>query len=242
MTICSFAALTFLAVSSLSPILAQTSALHYKFTAGETLRFLIQRDPYFADPQGAGDADNPDAPYLAPVVERLTEKVLSVGADGAATLMLTLAPEPGFEDDDHPQAEISRTVTVTPLGKIISVSGAALGNSPAERDLLRGLILLPAVLPRSQDGLWVETRRQPPRVTESTSPDHDGTLRQTTAAAQSDHIVFDTVHGQLVREVSTLTITLSLVMTGRGKRGADDFGPVVPSSTVVQTLSIERRD
>jgi hypothetical protein len=241
MNLLTFTALILATIWLTPSISAQSSALHYRWTKGQTLRYLIQRDPYFDDPKGAiGTVSGAD--YKPPIVERLTEKVQEVKADGAATLMLTLAPEPGFEDDDHPQAEISRTVTVTPLGKIISVSGAALGNSPAERDLLRGLILLPAVLPRSQDGLWVETRRQPPRVTESTSPDHDGTLRQTTAAAQSDHIVFDTVHGQLVREVSTLTITLSLVMTGRGKRGADDFGPVVPSSTVVQTLSIERRD
>jgi hypothetical protein len=31
-------------------------------------------------------------------------------------------------------------------------------------------------------------------------------------------------------------------MTGRGRRGSDDFGHVIPNSTVVQTLTIERCD
>ena len=73
------------------------------------------------------------------------------------------------------------------------------------------------------------------------SPDHDGTLLQTTSAAQSDHVVFDCRRGQLVRSVSTKTITLSLVMTGRGRRGSDDFGHVVPNAQVVQTLTVERQ-
>ena len=241
MTNVSLAALVFAALSLLASLPTQAAAPRYQFTPGETLRFLIQRDPYFANPKEAMDAYNPDAPYLAPSVERLTEKVLSVGADGAATLLVTLTQEPGFEDEDHPQAAITRMETVTATGQVAKVSGAALGNSPAERDLLRGIAPLPPALPISKDGLAVETRRQPPVVTESTSPDHDGTLLQTTAAMTTNHIVFDCRHGRLVREVSTEIITTSLVMTGRGRRGSDDFGHVIPNARVIQTLTVEQQ-
>ncbi len=183
-----------------------------------------------------------DGDYKPPVVERLTEKVLSVKADGTATLSVTLAPEPGFEDETHPQAAISRTLTVTVSGRVLSVSGPALGGSPAERDLLRGFVSISPSLRRREDGLAVEERLTPPVVTQSTSPDHDGTLQQTTTTAQSDHTVFDCRRGQLVRAVCTRTITLSLTMTGRGRRGSDDFGHVVPNSQVVQTLSVERQE
>ncbi len=219
---------------------AHAAAPRYQFAPGETLRYLIQRDPYFDDPKGAIETVSGEE-YRPPIVERLTEKVQSVKADGMATLKLTLAPEPGFEDEDRPQAAISRTVTVTAAGRIVSVSGAALGGSPEERDLLRGIVSVPPILSMRKDGLAVETRQSRPVVTQSMSPDHDGTLLQTTSAARSDHVVFDCRRGELIREVSTETITLSLVMTGRGRRGSDDFGHVVPNSTVVQTLSVERQ-
>jgi hypothetical protein len=238
MTICSFAVLAFATVSIASP--THAAAPSYQFVPGETLRYLIQRDPYFDDPKGAIETVSGED-YRPPVVERLTEKVLSVKRDGTATLKLTLAPEPGFEDEAHPQAAISRMVTVTASGRVVSVSRTALGNSPAERDLLRGIVSVPPILSMRKDGLAVETRRSRPVVTQSTSPDHDGTLLQTTSAAQSDHLVFDCRRGQLVREVCTETITLSLVMTGRGRRGSDDFGHVIPNSTVVQTLTVERQ-
>jgi len=239
MTLCSFALLAFAATSIVSPMPAHAAAPRYQFVPGETLRYLIQRDPYFADPKAAiGTVSGED--YRPPIVERLTEKVQSVQADGTATVLLTLAPEPGFEDEDHPQAALSRIVTVTAAGRVLPVSGTALGDSPAERDLLRGLVPVPPGA-SVRNGLAVENHSSPPVVTESTSPDHDGTLLQTTSAAQSDHVVFDCRRGQLVREVSTETITLSLVMTGRGRRGSDDFGHVVPNSTVVQTLTVERQ-
>jgi len=240
MTNISLAVLAFTALSLLSPLPTQAAAPRYQFTLGKTLRYLIQRDPYFDDPKGAIETVSGEE-YRPPIVERLTEKVQSVKADGTATLALTLAPEPGFEDEDRPQATISRTVTVTAAGHLASVSGAALGGSPEERDLLRGIVSVPPILSMRKDSLAVETRQSPPVVTQSTSPDHDGTLLQTTSAAQSDHIVFDCRRGQLVRAVSTETITLSLVMTGRGRRGSDDFGHVVPNSTIVQTLTVERQ-
>ena len=59
---------------------------------------------------------------------------------------------------------------------------------------------------------------------------------------RSGHFVFDLKAGNVWRQRSTMAITLSLVMTGRGARGADDFGHVIPTVHVVQTLTIERRD
>ncbi len=239
MVFASFASLTTPALQASSPL--PLSSPDYRFVRGETTRFLIQRDPYFDEPKMAMEMVISDGDYKPPIVERLTEKVLSVSADSSATLRLTIAPEPGFEDAAHPQAAISRTVTVSASGQVLSVSGPALGGSPAERDLLRGLVSMSPDLRRREDSLAVEDRAEPPVVTQSTSPDHDGTLQQTTVTAQSDHTVFDRRRGQLVRAVYTRTITLSLTMTHRGRRGADDFGHVVPNSQVTQTLSVERQ-
>ena len=213
----------------------------YHWTRGETQRFLIQRDPYFEEPKAAIEAVTLDGEYQPPTVERLTETVRSVAADGTATLAVTLGPEPGFEDEDHPQAAISRTVTVSAFGRVLSVAGAALGSSPAERDLLRGFVSISPDVRTRKYGLAVEDRAEPLVALQSTSPDHDGTLLQTTQVAGTQHCVFDCRRGQLVRSVSTRTITLSLTMTGRGRRGADDFGHVVPNAQVVQTLSVERQ-
>ena len=213
----------------------------YHWTRGETQRFLIQRDPYFEEPKAAIEAVTLEGEYQPPIVERLTETVRAVAADGTATLLVTLAPEPGFEDEDHPQAAISRTVTVSASGRVLSVSGAALGSSPAEQDLLRGFVSISPNLRRRKDSLVVEDRAEPSVAVQSTSPDHDGTLLQTTQVAGTQHCVFDCRRGQLVRAVWTRTITLSLTMTGRGRRGSDDFGHVVPNSQIVQTLSVERR-
>jgi len=173
-------------------------------------------------------------------VERLTERVVSVAADGTATLLLTLTAEPGFEDADHPQATLTRTVTVRPDGQVQAVAGAALGNGPEERDLLAGIVPLGDwAAAAGKSGLGVMTRAQPPVAVTSESPDHDGTLLQTTRAVRTDRIVFDGKRGRLVRRVSTLTVAISLVMTGRGRRGSDDFGHVVPTVQVVQTLTVE---
>ncbi len=234
------AALAFAALSAVLPANAQAPP-HYQWTPGETTRFLIQRDPYFDEPKTAMEAAASDAAYRPPIVERLTEKVLTVRADGTATLLVTLAPEPGFEDDDHPQAAISRTVTASASGRVLSVSGGALGGSPAVRDLLRGLVLIFPELRRREDGLAVEDQAEPLVVTQSTSPGHDGILLQTTTTAETDHTVFDCRQGQVVRRMLTRIITLSLVMTHRGRRGSDDFGPVVPKTQVRQTLSVERQ-
>ena len=233
-------ALTALFIASPAPVEAQ--APRYHWTAGETARFLIQRDPYFDDPKAAVETVTSDSDYKPPTVERLTEKALSVSANGTATLRLTLTPEPGFEDDTLPQAPISRTVVVSALGKVISVSGPALGSSTAEKDLLRGLLLpVPPTWRMTKESLAVGDRLEPLAVTQSTSPDHDGTLLQTTQVSEAGHTVFDCRRGQLVRSVWTRTIILSLTMTGRGRRGSDDFGHIVPNAQIVQTLSIERR-
>ncbi len=213
----------------------------YHWTRGETVRFLIQRDPYFEEPKAAIEAVTLEGEYQPPIVERLTERVRSVAADGTATLLVTLGPEPGFEDDANPQAAISRRVTVSASGQVLSVSGGTFGGSPADKDLLRGFVSISPNLRTRKDSLAVEDRAEPPVTTQSTSPDHDGTLLQTTTTAENDHAVFDCRRGQLVRAVYTRTITLSLTMTGRGRRGSDDFGHVVPNAQVVQTLSVERR-
>lgn len=239
-------------------------ALRYKFVAGQTLRYLVMRDPYFNDPARAVETADPRAPFRPPVVERLTERVQSVGADGTATVAVTLGPEPGFEDPDAPQPAVTRTAVVTREGRVLSPR-----FEPALTDLLRAFFRLPAApirvgaswqgtAPRGSEmvgatsvlsaesrpvlGLAVIERALPPLVTQGRSPDHDGTLLQTTRGTQTDRIVFDTRTGSLRRQTSVLTVTLSLVMTGRGARGSADFGHVVPNVQVVQTLTIERKD
>lgn len=233
--------------------------LRYQFTPGQTLRYLIQRDPYFADPAGAIETTDPNTPYRPPVVERLTEKVLAMGRDGMATIRVTVVPEPGFENETVPKSAVSQTVQVTPLGQVLSPL-----PETAQGDLLRAFFRLPAmpVQPGSvwktaeawgadmalmkvdggHEGLAVITQTPPPSVVESRSRSHDGLLVQTTRRTQSDHLVFDLKAGNLRRQRSTMTIMLSLVMTGRGARGADDFGHVIPRVQIVQTLTIDRRD
>lgn len=260
-----------LAALSLMPIptvRAQAPAapvtLRYHFMPGQRLRYLIQRDPYFADPAGAMATTDPSAPYRAPIVERLIEEVLAVDRNGTATVRVTVAPEPGFEDESHPQPPVTQTVRVTPLGQVLTPI-----TDPAHGDLLRVFFRLPAG-PVQKGRSWpgkafqgaaqVETdvsltavqdvggeiatitQTQPAQVTESRSPDHDGTLLQTTRAAQADRIIFDVGAGNLRRQASTLTVGLSLVMTGRGARGAADFGHVIPNMQVIQRMTIDRQD
>lgn len=244
--------------------------LRYHFVPGQTLRYLVQRDPYFDDPAGAVETTDPDAPYRPPVVERLTEEVLAVGRDGTATVRVTVGPEPGFEDEVNTAKKVNaarpaaQTVTVTPLGQVVSYP--ALYPVPG---FLRAFLRLPFALTRpgltwrgttfrgadrvgtslmlaaqtgGRRGLAVITQALPPAVAESRSPDRDGTLLQTTRSVQSDRIIFDAGVGSLRRQVSTLTVTLSLVMTGRGGRGAADFGHVIPNVQVIQTMTIDRQD
>jgi len=238
--------------------------LRYHFAPGQTWRYLVQRDPYFDDPAGAVETTDPNMPYRPPVVERLTEEVLAVGTDGAATIRVTIAAEPGFEDESCPQPPLTRTVRVTPLGQVLTPI-----VDPAVRERLRVFFRLPATPVRAGE-TWkgkafqgtdkVETRAAltaewggsrgqatitqtlPPVVAESRSPDHDGTLLQTTRSAQTDRVVFDVGTGSLRRQTSTLTVGLSLVMTGRGARGGADFGHVIPNVQVIQTMTIERQD
>lgn len=238
--------------------------LRYHFAPGQTLRYLIQRDPYFTDPAGSVETTDPNAPYRPPVVERLSEEVLAVGRDGTTTIQVTVAPEPGFEDEADPQPPVTRTVRVTPLGQVLTPAA-----DPATRELLRAFFRLPAA-PAGLGETWkgtafrgaekvettltltagrggtggtaIITQTLPPTLTQSRSPDHDGTLLQTTRSAQADRIVFDAGAGSLRRQASVLTVTLSLVMTGRGARGAADFGHVIPNVQVIQTMTIERQD
>lgn len=223
--------------------------LRYKFAPGQKLRYRVTRDPYFADPARAIETADPRVPYRAPIVERLTEQVRTVGPDGTATIKVTIEPERGFEDDAHPIAPIAQTVTVTARGQVL----ASPAGTPAP-DLLRAFFRLPSAPPKpglsgpvvafpgGKTGLAIITQTLPPQVTQGHSPDHDGTLLQTTRSAQSDRIVFDVGAGNLLRQTSTLTATLSLVMTNRGARGAADFGRVVPNVETVQTLTVERKE
>ncbi len=84
------------------------------------MRYLVMRDPYFADPAKAIETANPKTPYRSPSIERLTEKVQAVQPDGSAIIQVTLEPEPGFEDATHPIPPTSQTVVVTPLGEVVS--------------------------------------------------------------------------------------------------------------------------
>ena len=211
--------------------------LRYRFTPGQTLHYLIQRDPYFADPAGAMETTDLDVPYRAPCVERLTEDVLAVGKDGTSTLKITLEPEPGFEEEGQASPTV-QTLTVTPLGQILSPPSLA-----PTSDFLKAFFRLPTAPLKLGLGrtAWI-TQTLPLTVTESRSRGHDGLLQQTTRCVQSDAMIFDLAAGNWQRQSSVLTATLSLVMLERGVRGAADFGRVIPSVRVVQTMTIERRD
>lgn len=198
---------------------------HYQFIPGQTLQYLIQTDPYFADPAAAMETTDPNAPYRTPVMQRLTEDVLAVGKDGTGNVKVTWGPEPGFEAKDISSSSITQTFTVTPQGQIVSPLGA-----PAVPEFLREFFRLPC------------SAVNPPTVIETRSRGHDGVLLQTTRCARTDRRDFDTSAGNLRRQICTMTITLSLVMTERGKRGGADFGRVVPNVQLVQTMTIERRD
>jgi len=269
MNFCPLLGLAAFCLVSIPPIQAQTAAgpvkLRFHFVPGQTLRYLVQRDPYFDDPAGAVETTDPDAPYRPPVVERLTEDVLSVGRDGTAMIRVTVAPEPGFEEEANAAKPAAQTVAVTPLGQMLAfpalypVSGflrvffrlpaASVrpgatwqGKTFQGAGVVETRLALAARTGGRSRGLAVITQALPPAVAESRSPDHDGTLLQTTRSARTDRIVFDTGAGNLRRSTSTLSVTLSLVMTGRGARGSADFGRVIPNVRVVQTMTIERQD
>ena len=232
------AALTFplLTIAAHAQTTDAPTALRYKWTPGQTLRYTLQRDPYFTTPSRAIEMADPRRPERPPVVERLTERVLSVGPDGTATLRISVGPEPGFEDGTRRTAPV--TLTVTADGRVTSSLPA--GSSP---DVLRAFFRLPKT-PAMPDerSRAAFTQTLPPAEVQSTSPDHDGTLLQTTRTDGTDQVVFDGAAGNLLRRSSTLTVTVSLVMTKRGARGVADFGHVVPNVVSVQTLTIERRD
>lgn len=240
--------------------------LRFHWVAGRTLTYLVQRDPYFADPARALEAADPDAPYQAPVVSLLTEEVLAVGGDGAATLRVTLAPAPGFEDEARPRPPRAETLTVSARGQVLGRSGGVSGGAE-DWEMLSAFVRLPdgpvragaawpapsaggpgggrlalASVRGGVRGLAVLTRAAPPDVVEARSPDHDGTLLQTTRTARAGRVVFDLARGEVARETLTLTATVSLTMTGRGRRGVADFGRVVPNVQTVQTWTLERRD
>ena len=232
---------------------APTVTLRYRWAAGQTLTFLVQQDPFFAEPARALAAAEPDAAYQAPLVTRLTEQVQSVARDGTATLKVTSAPAPGFEDETHPETPTVRTVTVSPRGEVSGADSAEITRTfprlPAGPVRVgaawagpEGSRLTLTALPNGRKGLAIMTQNLPPTVGEQRSPDHDGTLLQTTRTVQAGRIVFDLSRGQVARQVQTRTVTASLVMTGRGRRGVADFGRVVPNVQAVQTLTMERQE
>ena len=258
-----FAALTLLPLAARAQAPDAAITLRYKWTPGQTLRYTLLRDPYFADPARAIETADPRTPERPPLAKRLTERVLSVSSDGSATLRVSVGPEPGFEDGTRPLPSV--TLTVAADGRVMSPPLPA-GAGP---DLLRAFFRLPNG-PASTGASWPGTSARgrqpaatemtltgfsgvkgvqavlvqtlPPAQVQSTSPDHDGTLLQTTRTAGADRIVFDVAAGSVVRQTSTLTVTVSLMMTKRGIRGVTDFGRVVPNVVTVQTLTIERRD
>lgn len=228
------------ACCSLLPLATYAQAparLRYHWSAGQTLQYLVMRNPYYADPSAAMETTDPNAPYRPPLVQRLTEQVLSVEPNGTAALRLTLGPEPGFDDDVLPAPPMMQTVTVTPTGLI--AAGAFPGMPP---DLLAAIVRLPSNPVPERGGLAVLTQDLTGSVTQQTSPSHDGTLLQTTRCHKSDRAVFDARTGSLLRRVSTVTGTLSLVMIRPAKRGAADFGHVIPTLPIVQTLTVERKE
>ncbi len=227
--------------------------LRYRWVVGQTMMYLVQEDPYFADPARALAAAEPDAAYAAPVVMRLTEEVQSVARDGTATLKVTQIAAPGFEDEAHPETPTVWTAVVTARGEMSGVKTpevmtqafprlpagpVQVGASWAGRD---GRRLTLTVLRGGPKGLAIVTQTCPAATGERRTPDHDGTLLQTTRTAQTGRIVFDLSRGQVARQVQTRTVTATLVMTGRGRRGVADFGHVIPNVKAVQTLTFERQ-
>ncbi len=245
-----FLLLTASSVYAQSPSPAVT--LRYRWTVGQTMTYLVQRDPFFSEPARALAAAEPDSAYLAPVVTRLTQEVQHVGRNGTATLKVTLSAAPGFEDDTHPELPVVRTVTVSPRGEVSGIDSAEIARTfprlpagpvraGASWSGADGARLTLTALRGGAKGLAIVTQTLPPGLGEVRSPDHDGTLLQTTRTTQSGRIVFDIAHGQLARRVQTLTVTASLVMTERGRRGVADFGRVIPNVQAVQTLTVERQ-
>ncbi len=211
--------------------------LRYQWTPGQTICYIVQRDPYFADPAQAIETTDTSAPYRPPTVQRLTERVLAVGRNGTATVRLTLAAEPGFEDAASPQPPTVQTISVTPLGQVISPETAL-----ADPELLAAIFRLPAAPVLTREGLAILTQDDLPRVTQSTSPGHDGLLLQTTRSHRCDRVVFAAGTGTLLRRTATITASLSLVMIRPAGRSAADFGHVVPNLPIFQTLTVERQD
>lgn len=227
--------------------------LRYCWAVGQTMTYLVQKDPYFADPAEALAAAEPDAAYAAPVVTRLTEEVQSVARDGSATLKITRTAAPGFEDEAHPEPPTVWTTRVTARGEVSGVKTpealtaafprlpagpVRVGASWAGTD---GRRLTLTALRGGPKGLAIVTQTFPAATGERRTPDHDGTLLQTTRTTQTGRIVFDLSRGQVARQVQTRTVTATLVMTERGRRGVADFGRVVPNVKAVQTLTIERQ-
>ena len=214
------------------------ASLRCKWTAGQTLRYVIQRDPYFADPAAAVEMTDPNTPYRAPRVLRLTERVVALGRDGTATVRLSLSPEPGFEPaaDDTPLS-VTQTVTVTPQGQVTSGQPGLVAP-----ELLSAIFRLPASPVPVRGGVAVLEQDGPAATTKSTTPSHDGLLLQTTQSRRRDRAVFDIGTGTLVRRRITVTGTLSLVMIRPVRRGAADFGRVVPNVPIFQEMILERKD
>ena len=230
-----------------------TVTLRYHWTAGETLTYLVQQDPYFMDPARALAAAEPDAAYAAPRVTRLTEEVQSGARDGAATLKITQTAALGFEDEAHPEPPEVWTAEVTARGDVsgsstpealtqafprLPAGPVRVGASWAGTD---GARLTLTALRGGPTGLAIVTQTYPAVAAERRTPDHDGTLLATTRIAQTGRIVFDLSRGQVARQVQTRTAAATLVMIGRGRRGVADFGRVVPSARMVQTLTMERQ-
>ncbi len=239
-----------------APAEAPTPAvtLRYRWAAGQTLTYLVQQDPYFADPAHALAAAEPDAAYAAPTVTRLTEEVQSVARDGAATLKITQTAAPGFEEEAPPEPPTVWTAVVTARGEVSGIrtpealtvafprlpaGPVRVGASWAGPD---GMRLTLTALRGGPSGLAIVTQTCPAATGKRRTPDHDGTLLQTTRTAQAGRIVFNLSHGQVTRQVQTLTVTATLVMTGRGRRGVADFGRVVPNVKAIQTMTMERQE
>ena len=210
-----------------------TIALRYKWTMGQTLRYLVQQDPYFADPASAIETTDLSAPYRPPSVLRLIEQVLAVGKDGTATLRLSLTPEPGFEEEGRPSLA-EQVVTVTALGQVVSGDSGLVAP-----ELLSAVFRLPQAVPSAKGAFVILTQDDPPCEMKSITPSHDGLLQQTTQSRRCDRAFFGVGDGMLVRRRISITGSLSLVMIRPRQRAAADFGRVVPNLPIFQTLTIE---
>ena len=238
----------------------ESVTLRYKFTVGQTLRYKITIDPLFENPAGSLQLTDENALEGKPIVRALTAEVKAVKTDGTATVQVSVAPE---EQDAQVAKPETSTLEISPIGQVLSETPPATGLTQTFCRLPFAPVSLGAqwsgnasrgqtgVLPEASltltqfcddSGLAVITRTTPPTVTEVATHTHDGTLVDTMRRVRSDRIVFDIASGNVLKQASTLSVSLALKMTNRGWRVRSDFGHVIPITRLTLYATVYRMD